>query len=186
MIVINSGNEKTKDRIGTMILIHGQKRQDEVIMELSEKLYTLRKNSGLSQEQLAEQIDVSRQAISKWESGQTTPEIGKLLLLSDYFGVSLDSLLKDYDKKEEGELINENQPFSKSKSSFWILGIILCLLGAMSFIIWVIAFMVHPEASKQMNASSMITLNGSGIFLFLCITSILIGSVLFIKNWNQK
>ena len=64
-------------------------------MALPEKLYTLRKKSGLSQEQLAEALNVSRQAISKWEGGSATPESDKLLALSNYFGVSLDYLLKD-------------------------------------------------------------------------------------------
>ena len=64
-------------------------------MALPEKLYTLRKKSGLSQEQLAEALNVSRQAISKWEGGSTMPESDKLLALSNYFGVSLDYLLKD-------------------------------------------------------------------------------------------
>ena len=64
-------------------------------MVLPEKLYTLRKKSGLSQEQLAEALNVSRQAISKWEGGSATPESDKLLALSNYFGVSLDYLLKD-------------------------------------------------------------------------------------------
>lgn len=63
-------------------------------MALPEKLYTLRKKSGLSQEQLAEALNVSRQAISKWEGGSATPESDKLLALSNYFGVSLDYLLK--------------------------------------------------------------------------------------------
>ena len=63
-------------------------------MALPEKLYVLRKKSGLSQEQLAEALNVSRQAISKWEGGSATPESDKLLALSNYFGVSLDYLLK--------------------------------------------------------------------------------------------
>jgi len=54
-------------------------------MELSEKLYSLRKKSGLSQEQLAEQLGVSRQAISKWESGQSVPESEKLIAISNFF-----------------------------------------------------------------------------------------------------
>ena len=62
---------------------------------LSEKLYKLRKNSGLSQEQLAEQLNVSRQAISKWESGTAVPESEKLVAISNYFSVSVDYLLKD-------------------------------------------------------------------------------------------
>lgn len=55
----------------------------------------LRKEKGLSQEQLAELLSVSRQSISKWESGQTYPEINKLIILSDLFNITLDDLLKD-------------------------------------------------------------------------------------------
>lgn len=50
---------------------------------LSEKLYKLRKNRGLSQEQLAEQLNVSRQAISKWEQGTAVPESEKLIAISN-------------------------------------------------------------------------------------------------------
>ena len=58
-------------------------------MAFSEKLYELRKKRGLSQEELAEALDVSRQAISKWESGRAMPEAGKLLTVSEYFAPSL-------------------------------------------------------------------------------------------------
>ncbi len=64
-------------------------------MRLHEKLQGLRKEKGFSQEGLGELLDVSRQAISKWESGSATPELEKLIALSKIFGVSLDSLLKD-------------------------------------------------------------------------------------------
>ena len=59
---------------------------------LSEKIYTLRRKSGLSQEQLAEKIGVSRQSISKWEGGLSTPELDKLRALSEFFHVSIDEL----------------------------------------------------------------------------------------------
>ena len=63
-------------------------------MRFHDKLQELRKEKGLSQEALAEMLGVSRQAISKWESGQTYPETDKLIILSDIFGITLDSLLK--------------------------------------------------------------------------------------------
>jgi len=63
-------------------------------MELGEKLYKLRKEKGLSQEALAEQIGTTRQAVSKWENNQGYPETEKLLLLSNIFEVSTDYLLK--------------------------------------------------------------------------------------------
>ena len=79
---------------------------------LSEKLYKLRKNSGLSQEQLAEQLNVSRQAISKWESGTAVPESEKLITISNYFGVSVDYLLKDdeEDKAKATVSVMEEKP----------------------------------------------------------------------------
>ena len=62
-------------------------------MALSDKLYMLRKKSGLSQEQLAEQLSVSRQAISKWESGQGKPEIDNIIKLVEIYNVSADYIL---------------------------------------------------------------------------------------------
>lgn len=63
-------------------------------MDLSEKILTLRKSRNLTQEQLAENLDVSRQTISKWESGQSLPEPDKIVALSEIFNVSTDLLLK--------------------------------------------------------------------------------------------
>lgn len=64
-------------------------------MNFSEKLFKLRKEKGFSQENLAEQLNTTRQAISKWENNQGFPETEKLLMLSNIFNVSLDYLLKD-------------------------------------------------------------------------------------------
>ena len=63
-------------------------------MNFSEKLLTLRKAKNLTQEQLAEKLNVSRQSISKWESGQATPELEKIVALSAVFDVTTDYLLK--------------------------------------------------------------------------------------------
>ena len=63
-------------------------------MDFSEKLLTLRKANDMTQEQLAEKLNVSRQSISKWESGQATPELEKIVTLSAVFNVSTDYLLK--------------------------------------------------------------------------------------------
>ena len=63
-------------------------------MNFSEKLFTLRKANNLTQEQLAEKLDISRQSISKWESGQAIPEIEKIIALSTIFDVTTDYLLK--------------------------------------------------------------------------------------------
>lgn len=63
-------------------------------MEFSEKILTLRKSKDLTQEQLAEKLNVSRQSVSKWESGLAIPELEKLVALSQIFEVTTDYLLK--------------------------------------------------------------------------------------------
>lgn len=64
-------------------------------MILADKITELRKKSGLSQEELAENLGVSRQAVSKWESAQSTPDLNRILQMSELFSVSTDILLKD-------------------------------------------------------------------------------------------
>ena len=63
-------------------------------MTLGKKIFNLRTAAHISQETLAEKLEVSRQSVSKWESGISFPEIEKLISISDYFHVSLDALLK--------------------------------------------------------------------------------------------
>ena len=67
---------------------------------LSEKIINLRKSRGWSQEELAERLDVSRQSVSKWESGISNPELDKIVAMSTLFGVSTDYLLKDASHSE--------------------------------------------------------------------------------------
>ena len=64
-------------------------------MTLGEKLYTLRTKQNMTQEQLAEKLQVSRQSISKWESDATRPDLGKLKFLAEFYHVSLDALLDE-------------------------------------------------------------------------------------------
>lgn len=64
-------------------------------MNFGEKLFSLRKEKGLAQEALAEQLNTSRQAVSKWENQQGYPETEKLLMLANLFEVSVDYLLKE-------------------------------------------------------------------------------------------
>lgn len=64
-------------------------------MEFNNKLYELRKQKGFSQEELANRLNVSRQTVSKWEVGDSTPDMEKLVAISDLFGISLDELVLD-------------------------------------------------------------------------------------------
>lgn len=79
----------------------------------SEKLLELRRKEGLSQEQLADRLGVTRQSVSKWESGAAVPELSKLVALSDLFSVSVDYLVKD--RLEEPERPAEAPPPSTAK-----------------------------------------------------------------------
>ena len=71
-------------------------------MNFNEKLISLRKSKGLSQEELGAELSVSRQTVSKWESCQSYPDFQRLVLLSD-FGLTLDELVKDIDVQEVRE-----------------------------------------------------------------------------------
>lgn len=69
-------------------------------MKFNNKLYELRKQEGFSQDELGSKLNVSRQTVSKWELGETTPELEKLIALSDLFHISLDELVLDVKKNE--------------------------------------------------------------------------------------
>ncbi|WP_353654982.1 helix-turn-helix transcriptional regulator [Clostridium sp. CCUG 7971] len=79
-----------------------------IILNLSENLKKLRKEKNLSQEQLAKMLNVSRQAVSKWESGKTYPDIDNLILLRDIFNITLDDLIINESKIKDEETIEIN------------------------------------------------------------------------------
>lgn len=72
-------------------------------MAFSNNLTYLRKKRNMSQEQLAEVLGVTRQAVSKWEAGQSTPDVEKLLQLSELFQVPVDQMLKDIEEENRQE-----------------------------------------------------------------------------------
>ena len=97
---------------------------------LSEKIYTLRRKSGLSQEQLAEKIGVSRQAISKWEGGLSTPELDKLRALSEFFHVSIDELTSEQGADASSNRAEQKVSPEHNQGVEQKVGICLCLIGA--------------------------------------------------------
>lgn len=150
---------------------------------LSEKIYTLRRKSGLSQEQLAEKIGVSRQAISKWEGGLSTPELDKLRALSEFFHVSMDELTSE----EVATIASSGSAEQKLSTAAGQrmrnkIGICLCLTGAVCLILFGIVMIIRPSSMEQLNESSMITLNGTGILLALFLLSMVIGIILILKK----
>jgi len=127
-------------------------------MEFNNKLYELRKQKGFSQEELANRLNVSRQTISKWEVGESTPDMEKLVAISDLFDVSLDELVlnKVPESEETSEQIVKSEFYSdikehvltdtnKKKAKKWIkiaaviFGIIV-LIDLITFIVYYLMF----------------------------------------------
>lgn len=77
-------------------------------MKFNEKLIELRKKRGLSQEELGYKFNVTRQTISKWELGQTTPEMDKLIEISKFFNVTVDDLINDTEEIHNDTINNDN------------------------------------------------------------------------------
>lgn len=129
-----------------------------MIMEFNNKLYELRKQKGFSQEELASRLNVSRQTVSKWEVGESTPDMEKLVAISALFEISLDELVLDkvpeqpgqpvqvagsgiYNDIKEHVLIDDNR--KKAKKGLKIAGIIvgaIILVDIISFMIYVIMY----------------------------------------------
>ncbi|MCD7729409.1 MAG: helix-turn-helix domain-containing protein [Clostridia bacterium] len=79
-------------------------------MSFANNLYYLRKQSGISQEELADRLNVSRQAVSKWETGESYPETEKIIAICDMYGVTMDELIRgDITVKKENDVPDEPQ-----------------------------------------------------------------------------
>ena len=156
-------------------------------MALSEKLYELRKKRSLSQEQLAEQLNVSRQAISKWESGKAVPESDTLVSISEYFGVSLDYLLKDGPAAPEPAAGTESEsPKADRRREKRVLGIAVCIAGIVLMIVWGVLSVFLPAASDRIGEASAVTVDGNGIFLIVCLAAVIAGAVLLLRSTSDK
>lgn len=125
-------------------------------MDFNNRLYQLRKQKGLSQEELANRLNVSRQTISKWEVGDSTPDMEKLVAISDLFEVSLDKLVMGKEdevqvpattKSEFVTVINEKvltgENKKKAKSALKIIGIIAAVVLAVDVISMIIYFAIN-------------------------------------------
>lgn len=147
---------------------------------LSEKIYTLRRKSGLSQEQLAEKIGVSRQTISKWEGGLSTPELDKLQALSVFFQLSIDELTSEQDL--DSSPVEAGQKDTPNKATDSKLGIGLCLTGAICLILYGILMVVQPSIIITLDGSAAITLNGTGMLMILFVALMAVGIILTFKK----
>ena len=102
-------------------------------MELGKQIYELRRKANLSQEQLAEKVGVSRQTISKWELGETAPDIKQAQVLSQVFGVSLDELTGNDTKEVIYEKVSNTEKLAGliiKVIKIWGIIILACLIVA--------------------------------------------------------
>lgn len=102
-------------------------------MNIADRIQNLRKTKGISQEELADNVGVSRQAVSKWESEQSIPDLDKIIIMSDYFEVTTDYILKGIepskqtDKKSDNSI--ESQILYIASTAFIAIGL-FCAFGA--------------------------------------------------------
>lgn len=139
-------------------------------MQLSQKLISLRKGKGLTQQQLAEKINYSDKVISKWERGDSVPDINALGSIAKFYDITLDDLMKSC------EIVKSDESPSQLKKAGLLFHILLAILPLMVSIIYICmfnnsyggAFYVHDEFS----IISIILLLGVSIFtvidLILC------------------
>lgn len=99
-------------------------------MNIGEKIYNLRKKKNLSQEELASVLNVSRQTISKWETGESNPDIDKIVPLCNFFEISTDEFLRGKDIVYERKLTKE-----KRKNKALTLSLCLIIFGIMIILI---------------------------------------------------
>ncbi|MBE6815309.1 MAG: helix-turn-helix transcriptional regulator [Ruminococcaceae bacterium] len=173
-------------------------------MKLYEKITLYRKKNGLSQEELAEKIGVSRQAVSKWETGDALPEITKLKALADTFNVTVDFLLDE----ETTEFSQQNQPqsisvldkyadkiddcvdniSSKSGTFFkkygWISGILFIILGLYRTITCVLSILPIFQFSFDSSISGFAII--ISIFQSLIGIAFIVGGIIIIKKFKPK
>ena len=107
-------------------------------------------------------------------------ESEKLIIISNYFGVSVDYLLKG---EAEDEVKTTNNEAGKNPKM--LVGLIICMAGIVSMILWGLFSILRPEASNQMSESSMITIDGNGIFLILCVLTVVAGAGLLLKSQKE-
>ena len=154
-------------------------------MKLEEKITTLRKRTGWSQEELAFRLDVSRQAVSKWEMGSSVPDIDNVLKMSELFGVSTDYLLKedgentlpktDNPPKRARQVCDEegNAYLALVKKQSWkiALGVALCILSPVCmFLLLGLAekgYAVSENAAGGIGCAVILSVCAAGVFLFV-------------------
>jgi len=151
-----------------------------MIMEFNEKLQELRKNKGLTQEELAEALYVSRTAISKWESGRGYPSIDSLKEIAKYFSVTIDELLSS------GEVLNIAEEDNKQKEKH-LKSLVFGLLDISALMFFFLPFF-GQKANGVIQEVSLLSLNGIATYLktsyYAIVISIAVYGILILTFQN--
>ncbi len=173
-------------------------------MQLHEKILFYRKKNGLSQEALAEKIGVSRQAVSKWETGDALPEISKLKSLADCFGVTVDFLVDDsLDEMPQSdtpvyEPVNRSNIFDDAIDTVedravpfiekyaWVGGVLLLLIGGVSLVKGVISLFTIFGVAGNFSAVGVPIFGYiiSALFSLLMPLAMVVGGIIIIKKFK--
>ena len=138
-------------------------------MTIAEKIKQLRKDNSMTQEDLAEKLNVSRQTISKWETSVTIPDADNIVAISKLFNITTDELL-DY----RVETVQKKKQF--------IMDMAVLLFGIIGFIVFSILLMTNQIDET----SSVITINGHGIAAILFLILIIAFIIVMIKRNAKK
>lgn len=138
-------------------------------MTFSEKILHLRKSKGMSQEELAEKLDISRQAISRWEMGTAQPDVQNVIQIAKLFGVSTDYLIMD--EKETEEVLSDDttdkeiKQFSPKKLWFFI---------AICYVLASVCFLITGIDTLDI------------FHIILCLANIVLAIVFFVLSHRAK
>lgn len=128
-------------------------------MKFNEKLVMLRKQHNLSQEQVAEKLGVARQTISKWELGETTPEMDKLIIMSELYNITLDELMKE---ENEGKVVNDpNNTNSQKLAGMTIkilkgIGIFILIVAILYVFLMIIGFVAFNKVETNSDSKTTV------------------------------
>ena len=158
-------------------------------MRLSEKIMDLRKRSGWSQEELADRLGISRQSVSKWETGESTPDIDKIIRMSELWNVSTDYLLKEEEALEQKSSQRRRQVSPEEAEDFLALsreaapriatGVLLCILSPVCLLL----MGVLSEKSRIFGNVALIPENVAGaIGLVVLLVLVAIAVAVFITT----
>lgn len=147
-------------------------------MEFHERLYEVRKSAGMTQSDLAEKLDVSRQAVSRWEMGTAKPDFENLIAISNIFDVSIDYLLKGSEIAPDGKIRPAEEPELEEDSSagtaekLWLAAII-------TFVVLAVVFtLMNGDWNSGIFTALVVTFMLAGLVGLICLIAYIVRLIL--------